>query len=616
MAEFSYNGVGFAFLHTRGVQSTPEYTPDRADYLGTDHMIRVEGVVHGRDGSELAAEYNRIRHSLEMPRGDLLYAVEGAPVLESGARLDISNGPHPELISLDQVIGTCSFHVSFLVKTRLWGCGAPPTYLSNRWQETVTIGPDHLSKVVRTGTLYTRASVLADTDAARAVVTPPPHSRFNRIGAEYIFRSDGMALMYTLTDIEVDCNPPQPAIQIDQAEYQESCQDGGSRYGECRVALTGRPRGDRKGLIATAVTIAIRRTSKRGWCLNPDQRCFNTMREVLNKNKVSVTIRALIPPTITDTKATKDKRAILTWGGAATGFAVGGFVGGVVGALAGSALGPKDPVSPRFPTNFAGWGRSPAGSDDAGVPDPGLRGTAGLVALSAKLNDPCLRQTVKPLTDVELRTRVGLPSGGPTSAVIGAAITVTDALPQDGMDVELSTSNSRMYDTTNTRMMLTWEEDDQVAHLAATDTTGTSAAVALASPTMQLVIDWTAERVGASPSIPSSDLGPNFVRMERTRQPLTPVLEADGRTMTVKTSGRMVFAVLDPSKVVVSAAAPPWVLLQVDELRARSQGQTAQQIETWLRAALVGAVGVESTALLPFAQTPTVLTTTGVTTSA
>ncbi len=612
MAEFSYNGVGFDFLHTRGVQSTPEYTPDRADYLGTDHMVRVEGVVHGRDGSELAAEYNRIRHALEMPRGDLLYAVEGAPVLESGPRLDISNGPHPELISLDQVIGTCSFHVSFLVKTRLWGCGAPPTYLSNRWQETVTIGPDHLSKVGRTGTLYTRASVLADTDAARAIVTPPPHSKFNRIGAEYIFRSDGMALMYTLTDIEVECNPPQPAIQIDQAEYQESCQDGGSRYGECRVALTGRPRGDRKALLATAVTIAIRRLNAAG--VTTPTKMLYSMREVLNKNKVSVTIRALIPPTITDTKATKDKRALFTWGGVAVGLATGGFLGGIVGGLAGSALGPKDPVSPRFPTNFAGWGRSPSGSDDAGVPDPGLRGTAGLVALSAKLNDPCLRQTVKPLTDVELRNRVGLPSGGPTSAVPGAAITVTDALPQDGMEVELSTSNARMYDTTNTRMMLTWEEDDQIAHLAATDTTGTSACVALASPTMQLVIDWTAERVGAPPSIPSSDLGPNFVRMERTRQPLTPVLEADGRTMTVKTSGRMVFAVLDPSKVVVSAAAPPWVLLQVEELRARSQGQTAQQIETWLRAALVGAAGVENTALLTFAQPRTGSATTDLTT--
>src|SRR5262245_41909437 len=105
MAQLDYNSVAIDFLRTRSVRSDVAYTPDEQDYLGTDHTIYVEGTVW-ENQSPVATNYNALRHALEQPRKSLRYSVDGVAVVESNQKLDLSNGPHPKVISIERVIGT------------------------------------------------------------------------------------------------------------------------------------------------------------------------------------------------------------------------------------------------------------------------------------------------------------------------------------------------------------------------------------------------------------------------------------------------------------------------------------------------------------------------------
>lgn len=622
MANLLYNGVELPFNFTRGVDSRPAWSEDNKDYLGTDHTFRVQGVVHGADGAEVGAEYQRIRHALETPRGNLRFSVDGYTVYESNEKLDLTGGPFTELVSLDNILGTAAFNVSLVIRTRLWGCPdkLAPLYISNRWTETVNIGPDHLSRITRTGTLVLRANVFADSDAARGIVTPPIPRGFMREEAEYTIQRDGMALVYRFQDVETEAMPPGPAIKIDRATYTESSNDGALRYGQADVALTGRPGGDRKALLGLGVLIATRRMQAAGAVRDKSQGLvFYSFREELHRNRIAVSISARLPNLLNPSLTPKQQRD-----------ALGEFL-----ARGGATMKLKDAeklaaeiatrVCPKLDA-LAGFGALPFGSRPDSVPDPGLRGTGNLVMLAAALNDPCLEATaLKAKPGPSPRAPVPASSTGGTGAVPiaggsgggggggggayfaprpvpvpPATVAVVDRIAAAVLQgaIEEAPVSASLY--TDYRVTCRWEQDEHVAHMAPTAEDELAAVVALGAPTKQLIVEYTAERIGGIPSVPPTDLGRNFVLLKRSSQPAEPKLAPDGRTIIHRTSGWMAFAVLDPSKVVEGGILPAWVVDQLRELRQKAQGPAVQDLERMLALNARSGAGIEDPGLVPW----------------
>lgn len=609
MSQIVYNGVSLDFPFTRGLDSRPAWTPDNCDYLGTDHVLRVQGVVHGADGAAVAAEYDRIRHALEQPRKSLVYTNQGGVILESSAALDIANGPHPELVSLDRVVGTTSFHVSFTIRTRLWGCGKAPKYLSNRWTERHEILGDHTSRITRSGTLHVARNMFADSDATRGVVTPQIAKGFNRTAAEYEVQSDGLALSYRFVDEQVESQPPSPAIRVDLADYTEQSPSGSLRYAQVRIGLTGRPGGDRKALLATAIMMGVRRIQQAGGMRPgaPSAPVVFSLQEQLHKNKVQIMMMVLLLPS--GGAATPGQSSTANFFGrlisdpAGVGVELGNRLADLFrspdkkGAIA-SVPGPK-------PGDLDGFGLPLPGSDPDLAPDPTLRGTTPAVVLvAAALNDPCLARSAG---ITELRsgdtTMASAPTGGtssaPTAAVPPARVSIVGVIIDAASAIAggMLTSAALYSDYCIT---CRWDGDEQIAHMAPTDTEGVSAFVALAAPTKQLTVEYTAERIGAPPAIPPRDLGPNYVLLSSSQQPAQVDVGADGVTPVFRTAGWMVFGVRNPSKVTARGAIPPWVVDQLRGMRRAQSGGGAAEIERMLALGTAGAGGPEERGIFPW----------------
>jgi hypothetical protein len=640
VAKLTYNGVTIPYLMTRGYQADVVYTEDRADYLYTRHRCHVEGLLwaSGAPGGtgKVADWFRSVRHDLEQPRKDLRYEVNGAVVVRSDRTADLSNGPHPELVAFERVLGSEAVRVVFVVTTDLWGCGeVPPDYLSNRWSESESIDRNWLSRLTRTGKVVLGlAAGPADRSERgdkgrelRDLITPPIALNYNRISADYKFASDGLSMSYTFVDQQVESQPPGPAVNILDATYTETAQNAAKRYGEVRVALKGIPQpwGSRDELLARAITCCVRRLQWAGALIPGRADCpvTTTLSERLDRNEVTVTMRTMIPPTVAAAGVAEDKATARSaivlgttvaggiLGAIATGGPWGAVGGGTGGALVGKEIadalvGKVEAAIPRLPENLAGWGGVLDGSLFAGTPAFPAGGYPGIRLLSAALNDPCLKK-VADAAGAAAGPPDALPLGGvspltsPPPAYAGPVpdptVQVVDALDGDAEPLGRSLGPVGVY--SEVRVRTHWLSDPHVAQLASTDSEGTDAFVAYANPSKQLVIDYQAEKVGGPPSVPPEDIGPNFVLLDHQRSPESPDLAADGITATVRLAGTMVFGVRNPALVVEAAAAPPWWTEQLRYARS-SQSPDADAQEKYMHVLQGAAGGLPDPALVNF----------------
>src|SRR4029079_14523994 len=101
------------------------------------------------------------------------------------------------------------------------------------------------------------------------------------------------------------------------------------------------------------------------------------------------------------------------------------------------------------------------------------------------------------------------------------------------------------------------------------------------------VVEYDAEREGASPSVPPAELGPNYALLARHDGFEEEGLASDGLTVSKKRHGWMIFGVADPAKVVMGAPIPPWAIDQLRQMRSSGDAQTASGVEQMLAAASV-----------------------------
>jgi hypothetical protein len=574
MAELVYNGVTLSFISTQRVRFDPVMDDlSGVDYLYTKIVIdcvAVIGSVPSASGPQIppfdatadtnpADTVRRVSHLLNTPRRGLTYKVGGrtlVSVVEPGGNTtiplrDVENGPYTQA-AVDRIIGTESIRVSFHVEAHVVDCaeatGTPPSYLSYRWSETSDVNELAMTTRTRTGRLVVRADMLANADELRGLVTPPLEKEFIRTSAQYTLQSDGRVLAYHFVDEEQYLMPPPPAARA-EGRFTITCKDGASYYAECYLRLIGGKPTDKATLMTRACAIALAKIQS----ANPANKngafpLYGSLSENMFANDVSVHLTAQILPA--------KKRITGEMTGAGT--AQGGNISGT-GLPNPAAIGSPAPARPdgkkpgisstenldwlKVPSNWAAQGD--------GRFNPGTRGSAQLLLVAAQLQDPCLRLAV--LTSGAQRTNQLVTDG----ALVPAQITITSAVP-DADDSFRTTEDTGVYSFYDVTMKQ--EIDNYTMSLPVGKKDADAAVIQVAAPTIRMIVEWRAEKIGDKPKIPNpklKDTNWTLVRDQKAPEQVEPV--ADGSELRYVIAGNYQYVGKSASKAKITAPVPPWV---------------------------------------------------------
>jgi hypothetical protein len=527
MAVASYAGVQIAYVHGTQIDDEPQYSDDGTEYLYTKRTVSFQGTLNTNLVPALlnelpAAILVRIRHTLETPRGQLILChntfADPSPLVYSplaGQFTDAKNGPFPKRCNLKEIQGSECLLVDLSYETYVQECpGGISTYLSHRWRESVTIDENFYTIKTRTGKIVTRSDFYVNPDALRGIITPPIDNGFKREKSEYVLQEDGLALMYTFIDRERYVQPPAPATTA-EGHYVESTADGGIRWAECRVKLTGSKYdyvGGKGALLTAAIAVVTARLELANILVSsPEGKwlAIGGIRQSLYENEVEVQFKTRIQP--------------------------------LKARTLGAAMDLRRFAAP------------PYGSDVvSGIPpDPGQRGTANLALIASVLNDPCLQQST-------LRTGgVGPSTAVLTTGIPAPIIWLTTLLP----DSTTLHSIADPYGVYSDYRINSISDGDPHIHMLATASPGAPAAfVQLAAATQRRVDEWRAERTGSWPKIPNplkSD--PNMVLLNAKINIRDVKVEGDGTSPRYILGGSYEYGFADPTKAVLSAGMPPYL---------------------------------------------------------
>jgi hypothetical protein len=583
MSFLSYNTITLPLIRTEDVDYSDVMSDDGMDYLHTKISIGVRSMISpdlpigiaggvALPGESGTAALARVQHMLEQPRKLLIFGASPVqPLVNVGPQDDVRNGPFPRNLKVTEIQGTNTFQVSFRIEAHINQCPNAPSIkqpmISNRWRQTVTIDEDMLTRKTTTGKLIIRGGQNLNPDDFRFAVFPPIPVDFHRVQSEYIVQEDGLALLYTFADQELTVRPPVPAIKA-EGEYVETIEGNGNRIGEFRLRLTGakpsnpqfpNQRLDQAALLSVAIDAAVKRLDAAGLQRAGDKSdggymAHAVLRSNLVKNEVAIVIRGQLKPYIGRLKPDLGRRVPFN-------------------------LLPFDKV-------YFDEGRSDASKRIS----PGFRGSAGLRLASALLNDPCLLQATlstpggsdSPLTSPGTLVSPGQSAAGiqtpstgtlatppppevqgrPDLPVINAALFTTVSLPDLDSFVGTLQNNSDPFVVggiySDYRVHQHFRRKKSTLVLPGGKLGVPCAFVKFADDVLELRVDWTAERIGEAPLLPSTDLldNGNSVLLDEHTCPEEVVYEgADSTTPRVRVSGTYWYGFKD-STIVDTATAP------------------------------------------------------------
>jgi hypothetical protein len=576
-----YNGQVLSFISTQSVLFEPVYD----DLASVDQMmtrvvlsctaIIAPGYPPSLPGESAAQTMARVSHLLNAPRRGLIYTV-GADTLVSVVApngnttvpfTDAKNGPYARA-NIARIAGTEALIVTFRAETYVVDCpgqslGAP-LYTSLRWTETMEINQWAMTRRTRAGRLVTRGDMLANADQIRGVVVPQLEPDFARVVSEYTLQADGLAVAFRFVDEEQYLMPPNPAAKA-EGRFTISSKDGGAYWAECSLRLQGGKPTDKTILMLRAASIALAKIQS----ANPPTGkggafpVFGSMSEDMFGNDVMVHLTAMIQPA----KAR------------ATSLSGQGLSDPNTGTIQGGGV-PPEATTPRpgvrqngtapgisIPFNLD-WLKVP--QEFAGGPgrfDPGDRGSAGLLALAAALQDECLRQTVLAAAGQlpALRTTPG--------QTVPAAISIVTLLPPDQQSFRTTNDNESDGVYEQMEVAISNVEDRHIFALPVGKKDADAAIIQTAPPVARRTVEWKAIKVGGPPRVPKPDLkDPNWILTKA--QPATMQVEptADGAVLRYCASGLYEYVAVSAKKAALTtsptgvaggpslvAAVPPWV---------------------------------------------------------
>lgn len=562
MSVVTYNGVTLPLNRTNGIEFRPQRSDDGMDYLYTKGTFDVRSIVSaslfatdypGKTATEIMSQ---VEHKLNLPRKEFHYSVNAQDLVAIPAGRDVANGPFPQGVSIQEVSGAECYIINFKIDVAFIQCPDPPgnpvaaKWVSHRWSESEEKDQCAFSILTRRGKIIARGDMTASADELRELITPTLAEGFLRESAHYELSSDGLTLSYVFRDKEVYLQPPVLTDSVDDAfraegTYTQSSLNGATCFGECHVKLWGAKFTSKTDLIRQAIIMCMAKLDaadvQKDTKTNAIMLAGAVVRTELYENSCEVSIRA---------------------------------------ALKGLPARHKG-----VPISFASFESYPEGSDPdvADVAsETGSRGSAGLELVANALKDPCLQTAV-------VRTDPPGPNG--TTVTIGTGpgqsqVTIR-VIPPDDLGAKLKTFiqssaplvNQGIYNTyeINTSYQLT----TGAFMVPVADPKAPAELVQTARPQMMKVVDWTAQKIGAPPLLPSPQVfDTNSVVLDATYTPQEPKLSGDGVSMEFITTGRYLIGAKDSAKMVVGPGIPPWMEPGSDGKQAVLQSFQQSQFQT------------------------------------
>lgn len=599
----NYNGVAFDILTTNSHGMEAVYSDDGADYLYTKFHIDVTAVMNPGattypQGSTIppGVSIQQVRQLLLAPRAFLFISDgQGNMVVrcpEQGFPCDVANGPFPRRCEVTKVIGSKTWIMRWSCDFALIECPAAANgsgLISHRYTQTHTINQYHLTTRTTTGRMKFRSDVLQAAGVfahelftqqnVTGIGLPDSIPGFQRDALDVTVDSDGLGLNYRLRDVE---------------KMWDKGEDGADKGGSGIIRLEGSA-----GVMAVsskegpACGSTIAQVSIRAWGNKFSnqwtmiQRCFQIVIAKMAIDPTQPPIGFVIDASIRESLGEDDKWVDVSIT----------FMQYPVGNA--STLGPGslrlDPVmSDVFDVMESVFGDNAGRNPD--LPNSaGTQGTAEITLMTAALKQAC--------SDTQASNAANNPeAAGPEAAPYLPAINVQSTPPvndrqslYDGSSYNPSTQNTPTP-YTHYRGSIEYEI---MSHVLTCPTTGPppnsgggssgnsggpssgpgspqwgwpAAQFALSSPTGVLRVDFQAERIGATPKIPTikpnqTPNGPqltlNFYRIRNEM----PEVWVDGSTKIYTVNGYYEFAMdkVPQDGDAISMGALPWTTLPFED---------------------------------------------------
>lgn len=616
---FKYGSYPFSFVKTISNRYEPVKDPSGTDTLYTRQTLCVEFIIAAGISPCLSGEtpqacFKRIKHEMMNPRQALLYSSNGVKLTEVLAdtlgadgnlmALDADRGPTP--ISFVETLTTqMSLTCQFTVTVCRADCGPGGRgvraqqlgYTSHVWSESEDFDKTALCTLTTRGSLHCASDLRVNPDTLRHIIAPRIRRGYQRERSNYILSEDGLKLYYVFVDKEYDVAPPRGSFDargtfvIIQSPGQFTCQ--------CTVRLAGPKSTSKQDLMLRAMQIVkakVRSVAVTDPSGKETQIGRAVFKEELYANAVEYTFHTAV-----DAKK------------------IGTTASGVRTDLFGTEL----PGSPAV--------RQP------GIA-PSLRGNNQLLLLLASaFNDPCVRVAIAGLGETELQmTSGGLngaelrQNGGPTgfAANQSNAQPTADASYQRAVNpagpgdltaaLRPATFNPQPIQGTNPASIVVGRIPDpipsvpddfpyetfriKIKYRNATGNTvlpsawpgGENKKVKLHNPTLRMIVEWHAERIGSPPEIPDpcetdgnevfgveggggggGDFGDspscNFVLIEKDID-VEGLQVAAGGYLHIYT-GRYVYGVKDLSTVPLASPLPPFLVTEIRQKADPASGR-------------------------------------------
>lgn len=540
MSTFSYNGIDIDLIETMTLSQEAVYDPSGVDYLWTHFNFVIRGVLNAGlsdvPGEAPTTNMNRIRSKLETPRRTLIHtpAGIGGPLITSpkaGDSVDAKNGPIPRACKIIQLT-EATFLIEYEVDTWIVECedptATPPPYLNNRYKTQVTIDDNFYTRRLITGRIHFRTNIQGNPDDFRDVFFPPLEPGFKRMNIDITVQEDQTAIDYSFTDQQVYTLPPPPATKLEGSHKISSCNFLATFNETVTVRVWGHRLTKKAQLLDIAAVVALNRafpsTGAAGLKANKGKRCLKgcAIMDNIHENYIEVVLEIIASAGIDAT-----------------------------------IFGDLDDAQKAAKLDYILWqGR---GNDFfQNVPDPGLRGTAGLKIAKVLMQQQCPTNSLRTIPLPRLR---GGSVTSVTPATDEAQVTVrqTPKLPNIDPLYRSSDIDDGIYN--DYYLETFYETNEHVLQMPVASSNLTTASFAyVANPTTIKRVVWKAEKIGGQPTMPTPETNnPNNILLTKTIRALAPYPTANGSTLVWRLAGEYIYGVVDPTFETINAGVMPFM---------------------------------------------------------
>lgn len=566
----TYNGITIPLVRTSNFARQPVYSSDGCDWVCNRYLVDVWGVLNpATSGAFGSLSDVAIRHALLEPRKPLIYSDDAGNVVLSsppnGNTRDAIDGPKPIECTVKPIGGSKTFLIHWVCETFIRDCpnGSPDPIASNRFSSAHKIGDDQRTTITMQGETRFIMSALenlgAVADAFRSRCIPPCPAGFRRMDLSANVTSIGDRLQWQTVDVQQyfglgdSASSKHPDVLDFRATYsqqtmnvKDSIAPSGNIIEQFHITVYGKPQAAKAKLLLFAVRMAISRLSAPMGPPAPGN-----------------------DPIIRSVSASEYEHApVVTFTMEAQRAASNNPKQGMPGLRADSFY--IDGVFYQFfNAELDPMGLAP----DLGADNNTRTPSALALNFAAALQTACSIPS-------PIKGAPGAGSGSPAYILAppaNIAISVgpdPSSLPQK--QTKWSQDNSQnhymeyridnLYDLKQNKEQVPITGPSISYSPGGPSTTNDASSgsrnptceiISMALPTATMTSDWTAERVGKSPSPPSvNPSDPNFVLLRHEIQPASTGVMPDGETKVFRLSGVYHFAMKVPPQAGDTASFP------------------------------------------------------------